>query len=104
MSQLAICSITNKVWMLTGLMMIWLSVFANSTPSRSETSPRAQSEKIKELRAKIAELTQNLEEARESYQMARDNLEGIQATCVKNARELRAIRSAIKNVRSIKSI
>lgn len=104
MSQLAICSITNKVWMLTGLMMIWFAVFANATSPRSETSPRAQSEKIKALRARIAELTQNLEETRESYQMARDNVEGIQDTCVRNARELRAIRSAIKSVRSIKSI
>lgn len=84
--------------------MIWFAVFANAASTRSETSSRAQSEKIKALRARIAELTLDFEETRESCRMARENLENIQAACTKDARQLRAIRSAIKSVRSIELI
>lgn len=88
--------------MLTGLMMLYFAVFASGVKQpHSQISPQAESDKSQALRARIAKLTEMRDEALESNEDTRVNLEGLHRKYDENAKELKRIKRQINLVRPI---
>ena len=94
---------SNKLWMvITGLAMLYFAVLASGVKRPySQIQPQAESEKSQALRASIAKLTETRDEALESNEDTRLNLEALQAKYTENAEELKKIKRQINLVRPI---
>jgi hypothetical protein len=101
MSRIAnISPILNKIWMVTGLMMLYCAVIASGVKRpHPEICLAAQRDNRQALRARIAQLTEMRDGALESIEDARVNLEGLQKNYNENAKELKNIKRQINLVR-----
>lgn len=98
MSQIAnVSSISNKIWMVAGLVILYFAVFASGMKGPHSQIP--QSEKSRALRARIAKLTETRDGALESNKNTHVNLEALQRKYDENAKELKEIKRQITLVR-----